>query len=248
VTISFPTQIQYGDLSIVAIPNQPVTVTGLTGGGYFIYPYYDTQLGIGTLVVDSVNADGAPPALFPAGLATSNPAVLANAAQVQNGDGHVPLSNGGIAVTVASGHAGGGGGSGCIRAGMVIETQERGVIAIESVFVGDMIRARKGWTRVTARRTGGSGVFIRLGMSNGEGVDVTPTHPICLFAGGQKDAGELTLADVLCGAEGIPLQILSLLTVQESSPIVLLSCDPTHEYLVGKFNPTIVAHNAIPNK
>jgi hypothetical protein len=131
---------------------------------------------------------------------------------------------------------------------MVVESQERGVIPIETTYIGDMIRSRSGWTRVTGRRTGASGVFVRLAMSNGEAVDVTPTHPVCLFSGGQKDAGELSLGDVLCGPEGIPLQILSLLTVQESDPIVLLSCDPTHEYLVGKLNPTIVAHNQIPIK
>lgn len=245
VTISFPTQIQYGDLSIIAIPNAPVTITGLAGGAYLIYPYFDTKLGVGTLVVDSVNGSGAPPALFSTALSTS---ILQNAAQLQNSDGHVALSSSGIPVTVTGGGHGGGGGGGCIRAGMVIETRERGVIPIETVYIGDIIRARKGWTRVIGWKIGNAGVFIRLALSNGEGVDVTPTHPICLFNGGHKEAGELTLADVLCGAGEAALQILSLLTVEESSPIVLLSCDPTHEYLVGRFNPTLVAHNIPINK
>lgn len=241
ITVAFPTQIQYGDLSIIAIPNAPITVTGVAGSGY-VYPYYDTVLGVGTLVTDSVNATGVPPVLF----ALQN----ATAAQVQNADGHVPLSNGGISVTVAGGGGGGGrgGGSGCIRAGMVVETQSRGVISIEAVYIGDMIRARTGWTCVKGRRVGDYNVFVRVSTSNGECVDVTPTHPICLFPGGQKEAGELNLGDVLCGPEGIPLQILSLLTVHDTAPIVLLSCDPTHEYLVGRFNPTIVAHNQIPLK
>lgn len=236
VTVTFPATIQYGDQSIIAIPNTPVTITGLvTGTTYYIYPYYDTVLGIGTLVADSVNATGVPPVCFSA--------ANANAAQMQTADGHVPLSNGGFQVSPVGGGHGGGGGSNCIRAGMVVETKERGVIAIETVYVGDMIRARSGWTRVTGRRTAHSMVFIRLTMSNGESLDVTPSHPISLFNGGEKEAGELTLGDVLCGPEGVPLQILSLLTVEETAPIVLLSCDPTHEYLVGKTHPMIVAHN-----
>lgn len=246
LTFTFPTSIQYGDQSIVAIPNVPLTVTGLTNStAYKLYPYYDTVLGIGTFVADSVNAVGVPPIAFPPAASST---VLGNAAQLQNGDGRVALSSGAITATTGMSGGGGGSGGGCIRAGMVVETQERSIVPIEAVFVGDMIRARKGWTRVMARRSGTSAVFIRLETSNGEGVDVTPTHPICLFSGGEKDAGELTLGDVLCGAEGVPLQIMSLLTVEESGPIVLLSCNPTHEYLVGKFNPSIVAHNIIINK
>jgi hypothetical protein len=238
LTVSFPTQIQFGDLSIIAIPNIPVTITGLTTGPYYIYPYYDTALGIGSLVAIAGDGVGAPPCCFAA--------VDANAAQIQNADGHVPLSIGGIPVTVGS--SGGHGGSQCIRYGMVVKSQEHGVIPIESVFIGEMIKARNGWTRVTYRRIGHAGLFIRIGTSNGEGVDVTPTHPICLFEGGHKEVRGLTLADVLCGEEEVPLQITSLLTVEETSPIVLLSCDPTHEYLVGRFKPTIVAHNFINNK
>jgi hypothetical protein len=175
-------------------------------------------------------------------------ALNAVAAQIQNADGHVPLSNGAVPVTIVGGGSGGGGGGGCVRSGMVVEEQSRGVIPVETAYIGDMIRARKGWTRVVARRSAVAGVFIRLAVSIGEGVDVTPSHPICLFSGGEKEAGELTLKDVLCGAEGVALQIMSLLTVQESSPIVLLSCEPTHEYLVGRFNPVIVAHNGVINK
>lgn len=241
ITVSFPI-ITYADGSSVAV-NNTLTITGLTAStNYLIYPYYDTALGVGACVADSVNATGSPPCCF----STSN----ANAAQAQNNDGRVPLSSGAVAVATGAGGggggtSGGGGGSGCIRVGMLVETYDRGVIPIESVYISDKIRTRNGWTMVTSRRVGHYNVFIRIITIDGAQVDVTPTHPICLHGGGEQEAGALTLADVLCGAEGVPLQIKSLLTIEETSPIVLLSCRPTHEYLVGRINPTIVAHNQV---
>lgn len=78
--------IQYSDFSTVAIRDSSLTVTGLTNGAtYTFYPYYDTNLGILSFVVESGVGSGSPPAGFPSvGDST--------AAQMQTSDGAIPLT------------------------------------------------------------------------------------------------------------------------------------------------------------
>lgn len=242
ITVTYPATIQYSDQSVISIPPVSLVVTGLTAGNYFMYPYYDTSLGLGQLVADSTNGVGVPPCLFSA--------LNINAAQTQNGDGHVPLSNGAVAVTVVASGGGSGGGSGCIRTGMMIRSKTRGVIPIDAVIIGEEIQSRSGWTMVRQKRIGRDTVFIRLMLSNGESLQVTATHPLALFSGEDKPAGELCLGDLLTMVDEReqPLQILELSVVQHSGGTVLLSCEPHHDYMVGSSTPCVVAHNAVPLK
>lgn len=244
ITVTFPTAIQYGDQSIIAIRNPTLLVQGLVAGSYFMYPYYNTRLGLAQLVADRVNAVGNPPVLFPA--------VNANAAQQQYADGHVALSNGGIAVTVVGGGSGGGGGSNCLFAGLVVREKIRGIVKLFELNEGDVIRKPKGWTIVVRKRIGLDRVFIRIMLSNNDELMVTPSDPVALFDGTQIPADELALSHVLAGVEGskrVPLQIRGLLPVIYAGKTVLLTVDdPSHSFLVGSVKPCIIAHNYVPVK
>lgn len=247
LTVSFPTTIQYGDKSIISIPNRPIRVTGLSAGTtYFLYPYYDTTLGLGQLVADSANAVGVPPVAFPS--------INANAATAQYADGRVPLSSGGVSATVAGGGSGHGGGSQCLWAGMLVYERARGIVTIKSIQVGDvLLRRGGGWTTVLRRMFGGARVFIRIELSNGEELRVTASDPIALFDGTQVQAKDLTLSNLMIGCnpdfEDMPLQILNLSPLQEKGETILLTVDhPNHDFLTGMARPCVVAHNYIPIK
>lgn len=99
-------QVQYGDGSVVPIVDGSLLTTGLTNGqAYKFYPYFDTKLGAVIFVADNTNAIGAPPVAFPSG---ATQAALRAAGQVQNGDGRVALSVGGMTATVGASGSGGG--------------------------------------------------------------------------------------------------------------------------------------------
>ena len=80
--------LQLADLSYKGIQNGTLTVTGLTNStAYAFYPYYDTKLGILSFVADNVNGHGAPAIAFASGGYSA-------AAQAQNQDGRISLTNG----------------------------------------------------------------------------------------------------------------------------------------------------------
>lgn len=87
--------IQFADLSYLRIPNGTLTVTGLSNALYDFYPYYDTVVGVLTFVAMSGTAVGAPPIAF----SSSNTL----AAQAQQADGRIPLTNGAAGVTINGG-------------------------------------------------------------------------------------------------------------------------------------------------
>jgi hypothetical protein len=81
--------IQLADGTFKAIKDGTLTITGLATAVYYVFPFYDTELGYLTFVADNVNASGVPPIAF---LLTS-PAVVSGAAgQVQTQDGSISLA------------------------------------------------------------------------------------------------------------------------------------------------------------
>ncbi|HXH85251.1 MAG TPA: hypothetical protein VNI35_00410, partial [Nitrospira sp.] len=235
-------QIQYGDLSLIAVPDGSRLVSGLANGTtYYFYPYYDTVLGQLIFVAISGTAAGTPPIAFTA--------PNANAAIIQNSDGKVALSNQAIAATATSGGSGGGGGSACKRWDMIVESRSRGLIRMGSLHEGEEIRTRSGWTKVSRRQMYESSTFIVLRLSNGEVVAVTPTDTLPLFGGGESLASDLTLRSVLVGIDKgglIPLQITEIRLSKGAVRTILLSCDPDHEYMFGGYRPRVVGHNSRP--
>jgi len=246
ITWSFPASFQFADGTIVQIPNIPVTVTGLVNGTpYKFYPYYDANIGLGQFVADPVNAIGVPPIAF----ATTN----ANAAQAQNADGRIPLSVGAVIGTPSPGGSGSGGGSNCLWAGMILETRSRGIVLSKFVERGEIIRKVNGWTKVIAKQMGVDRVFVRVQLSNGEEVRVTPMDEVGLFGGSMKEAMYLSLSDVMVGVDAsgkkTPLQIVGLSPWLGDAETVLLTVDdPEHEFMTGILHPSVVLHNNLVQK
>jgi hypothetical protein len=232
------------------VPQGSITITHLSvDTQYSFYPYLNTHTLAVEFVVDTTNALGTPAMAFPGSVSQS---AQQNAAAVQNADGHLPLALG--AILASTGMSGGGGGNNCKHHSMVVESKTRGLIVIVSVVVGEQLKARRGgWTTVTKKTLGMEKVFIKIVCSNGESLLVTPSDPVVVW--GSEDsvkAQELSLSQLLVGVDEndseYPVQIMELSPVLWPGTTVLLSCDPTCEYLIGSHQPVLVAHNYLPPK
>jgi hypothetical protein len=172
------------------------------------------------------------------------------AAQQQALQGRVPLSQGAmIAATTSSGTGGGsGGGSGsCLRAGMVVQTKERGIVKIESCQVGEHLCCPchthgDPWTRIVRLEAHDADTFIRLDFSNGESLDVTPYHIFTLADGSPMRAERLCLSDVLVGRFG-RITIRKIEIIAEEGKKVTVSCEPYHQFFAGRGDAAILTHN-----
>jgi len=229
------------DGSNTTIPNGLLAVTGLTPATtYYFYPYWDDS----ALVLNWVAGGAGSPA-------NAQTAKTNAAAQQQSLQGRIPLSQGAIvAATTAAGTGGGsGGGSGsCLRAGTVVITKERGVVAIESCRVGEHLRApgvavgSESWTRILDLQVRDADTFIRLHFSNAEALDVTPHHIFTLADGSPMRAERLCLSDLLVGRFG-RLTLSKIEAIVEDGQKVTVSCEPSHQFFAGRRTPTVLTHN-----
>jgi len=229
------------DGSSTTIPNGSLSVTGLTlATTYYFYPYWDDT----ALVLNWVAGGAGSPA-------NAQTAKTNAAAQQQSLQGRIPLSQGAIvAATTAAGTGGGsGGGSGsCLRAGTVVITKERGVVAIESCKVGEHLRApgaapgSESWTRILDLQVREADTFIRLHFSNAEALDVTPHHIFTLADGSPMRAERLCLSDLLVGRFG-RLTLSKIEAIVEDGQKVTVSCEPSHQFFAGSRSPTVLTHN-----
>jgi len=229
------------DGSNTTIPNGSLAVTGLTPATtYYFYPYWDDS----AIVLNWVaNGAGSP--------ANAQTAKTNAAAQQQSLQGRIPLSQGAmVAATTASGTGGGsGGGSGsCLRAGTVVITKERGVVAIESCKAGEHLRApgaapgSESWTRILDLQVRDADTFIRLHLSNAEALDVTPHHIFTLADGSPMRAERLCLSDILVGRFG-RLTLSKIEAIVENGQKVTVSCEPSHQFFAGSRTPSVLTHN-----
>ncbi len=149
-----------------------------------------------------------------------------------------------MAATPASGTSGGtGGGSGsCLRAGMMVQSQQKGIVTVERCKVGDKLLGRDGWTRITRIEIAPATVFLRLYFSNDDLLEVTPQHMFTLADGSPIRAERLCLADLFVGKFGW-LTLRRMEVVREKSKKVLVSCSPRQEFYAGKLAPTVLTHN-----
>jgi hypothetical protein len=228
-------QILRADGTYTTIPDGTVTISSLVASTtYYFYPYWD-ETAQALLWVGS--GRGTP--------AFAQSARTNTAAQSQALQGLVPLSAGAMAAaTPASGTSGGtGGGSGsCLRAGMMVQTQQRGIRPVERCKVGDRLLGRDGWTNITRLEIAPATVFLRLEFSNDEILEVTPQHMFTLADGSPIRAERLCLADMFVGKFGW-LTLRRIETVKEKAKKVLVSCAPRQEFYAGKIAPTVLTHN-----
>jgi hypothetical protein len=228
------------DGTTTAVPNGSLAVTGLSAAtSYFFYPFWDETASELKWVAGNT---GSP--------ANALAAKTNAAAQQQSLQGLIPLSQGAmVAATTSSGTGGGsGGGSGsCLRAGMMVLTQERGTVEIESCKVGEHLRCPAGaggesWTRITRLEVRDADTFIRLHFSNAETLDVTPHHIFTLADGSPMRAERLCLSDILVGRFG-RLTLRRIEAIAEMSHKVTISCEPNHEFFAGRHAASVLTHN-----
>ena len=238
-------QILRADGTATPIPNGSLAITGLTAGtSYYFYPYWDETA---KALVWVAGGAGSP--------ANAQTAKTNAAAQQQSLQGRVPLSQGAIlAATPLSGTGGGsGGGSGnCLRAGMMVLSQERGTVPIESCQIGEHLlspgnggvgpRGREAWTRIARIDVLPADTFIRLHLSNEESLDVTPHHIFTLVDGSPMRAERLCLADILVGRHG-RLTLRKIEAILKEGKKVTITCEPIHEFYAGRIAATILTHN-----
>lgn len=218
------------------IANGSLTVSGLAAATtYYFYPYWDeTALAIAWVAGGAGNP------------ANAQSAKTIAAAQQQGLQGRIPLSAGAIvAATTSSGTGGGsGGGSGsCVRAGMMVVSQDRGTVPVESLRVGERILGRGDcWTRVVRHEVHEADTFVRLQFSNLDSLDVTPHHVFTLADGAPVRAERLCLTDILEGRIGrVTLSRIELIV--EDGAKVLMTCEPEPEFFAGRASASVLTHN-----
>ncbi|HEV2340319.1 MAG TPA: hypothetical protein VGS15_00805 [Candidatus Acidoferrales bacterium] len=218
------------------IANGSLTVSGLAAATtYYFYPYWDE---IALAIAWVAGGAGNP--------ANAQTAKTIAAAQQQGLQGRIPLSAGAIAAaTTSSGTGGGsGGGSGsCVRAGMMVVSQDRGTVPVESLRVGEKILGRGDcWTRVVRHEVHEADTFVRLHFSNLDSLDVTPHHVLTLADGAPVRAERLCLTDILEGRIGrVTLSRIELIV--EDGAKVLMTCEPEPEFFAGRASASVLTHN-----
>lgn len=227
------------DGTTTAVTNGSQAITGLSSNTqYFFYPYYDEALA----AIGWVSASGSGSPTYAYGTRTETQA------QGQNLQARVPLANGPlVAFTTASGTGGGsGGGSGiCLRVGMLVETEKRGIQPIENVELDERLATRSGFTTVKAIKIMPADEFVRIVLEDGNAIQVTPTHELELISGDHMAAAFLVLSDCIVTRKGAA-QIRSLEMIREASRKVVITCSPDHQFFAGEKAPEILAHNFFP--
>jgi hypothetical protein len=217
------------------IADGSLTINGLGAGTtYYFYPYWDeTALAIAWVAGGAGNP------------ANAQTAKTMAAAQQQALQGRIALSAGAMsAATTSSGTGGGsGGGSGsCVRAGMMVVSQDRGAVPIETLRKGEVILSRDGWTQVVRHEIHPADTFVRLHFSNQDSLDVTPHHVFTLADGAPVRAERLCLTDILEGRFG-RLTLKKIDLVIEEGAKVLMTCEPDPEFFAGRESASVLTHN-----
>ncbi|HLW83354.1 MAG TPA: Hint domain-containing protein [Candidatus Acidoferrales bacterium] len=217
------------------IANGSLAVTGLAAATtYFFYPYWDeTQLALAFVAGGAGNP------------ANAQSAKTIAAAQQQALQGRIPLSAGAMtAATTSSGTGGGsGGGSGsCLRGNMLVLTKDRGLVPVQRARVGDHIRGRENWTQIIRHEVHACETFVRLTLSNGDTVDVTPHHVFTLVDDAPVRAERLCLGDILMGRYGW-LTLKKIEVVIEEGTKVIVTCEPDHEFFASQIGASVLTHN-----
>jgi hypothetical protein len=232
-------QLFYPNGTTKQLPDGSNTITGLSAGTYYFYPFYDSKRG----VLDWVPGDAGTAAI-------AHTAVTLSAAQWQLHDRFVPLSGGAISAVVpgAGSGSGGGGGSGCLAAGTLVETLERGFIPVEFINLHEHIRSPKGWTEVIKTRQNLQHQVIEV-VTPAETIQCSVSHPWVTERGLQAD--EYTAAEDLVEGDKIislinPLAVTKIRKLYRTTLFVALACEPYHEFYCTE--SLALTHNAIAPK
>jgi hypothetical protein len=162
-------------------------------------------------------------------------------------NGNIPLAVLPLSITTpTSGTAGGGGGGdgGCLRIGMKVKERTRGVIACETVQIGDYLWSEGDtWLKVLQVSRQKHDLWVSLEFNNGAALDVTTGHPFTLGDRTMKRAAHLCLEDYIPSPTGIayPRSIVFSNLVSEKIPITVESPHTFYASMDGK--NWVLTHN-----
>ncbi len=220
-------------------------ITGLVASTtYNFYPYVDEVTLTMQFVTGGANSTGAPASAFTAGTFA--------AVQAQGLVSHIPWNGGAIQVTTPASGTGGGtkGGSGgnqCLREGMVVEHDRRGIVPVEECVAGEWIRGRTDWRQIEKIEILEQDVFIRITASTGDRIQVTPSTPIPMGEGGAKRAQDLSCSDIIVHREGLAfIESIGVMRGRGMRKVALSLVGDEKEYWAGEVFPTILTHNVNP--
>src|SRR6185437_15404995 len=127
----------------------------------------------------------------------------------------------------------------------VVESRTRGIVAIETVEIGEWLKSRNGWTEVRVKRIMPQDSFVRLEtLRPEESVEVTPMHPMTLGDESSLKSRDISLANFLIVDGGYsPLRSIRRIDDAQNSYKVRLTCEPEHEFFCGAKKPLILVHN-----
>jgi hypothetical protein len=238
----------YPDGTTTTVPSGSRSITGISAGTYYFYPF-TLPVPLGVVFVLVSGGSGTPAILYTPQSPT--------AAQQMNLQSVTALAGAGIPVVMpASGSGGGsGGGSGlCVRSTMFVETREHGVVPIAQCKVGDHLACREGWTEIVAHKVLPQRQFVKFTVQDKAGArhstSVTVTHHITAMRNGAESsvkAIDVQLSDFLIVRDGYAtISSIEFIEAEDGQKVVL-TCEPTHTFFSGTEQPQILTSNVQPN-
>lgn len=232
-------ELYFSDGTTATISSGSQSVTGLTAGTYYYYPY----VAAGATTVSFVTGgSGTPGILF-------NPQ-SATAAQAQNAQNVTALSVGSITIIVTTGGSGSGGGSGrCCRSNMIVQDRVRGNVPLGSCKPGDYLIGRDGWMEILQFKLVPQKHFVRLTTKEDGAVEITLSHHITVIRNeGEQSvqATALNLHDFLVTKTGYAaLKSIEFIEDPLGEKVVMTVSKP-HTFFAGDETPSILVSNAVP--
>jgi len=114
------------------------------------------------------------------------------------------------------------------------------------VEVGELIQGRTDWTKVIVKKIVPQKHFVRIALSNGERISLTPTHCTTAIRDGEEQAvraSELCVSDFLILRDG-HASIKSIEHVEAESHKLSVTCEPEHEFYASESKSvSILVHN-----
>jgi hypothetical protein len=248
ITLSWSGSFKRADGTSQSSSGSSVAITGLSANTtYYFYPYWDEVSGSMAFASGGVGLDGV------AFTSNSNTGVTN-----QNLQSRLPVSSGAITgATTSSGTGGGGTGGGgtnvCLRSKMLVRTQERGLVALGTVRIGEHLATRAAdgrdaWTEIIAIKRAYWETWIRVeAQKTKDAVQITPTHHIITADSEEEgcEAQKLSLNRFIYVKDGVDV-IGSLSVVNEREEKLSVSCSPIAMFLAGEKDASILVHNNVP--
>jgi hypothetical protein len=146
--------------------------------------------------------------------------------------GRIPLALSPISITTPSSGGGGGGGGGdggCLKLGMYVKEETRGIIHCEDVKSGNRLWGENGYLKVITVRRMPHESWARCHFDNYAVVDTTARHPYSLIDGSMVRASNLTSSDALRAPEGM-VHLTEVQVYEEAAEKISIILEAPHTF------------------